>query len=93
MEIHVTDVNDNIPTFSQSQYDSQVPEKVFANVTIFQMIAKDPDIGPGRRLTYEIVSGDDKGQFKIGKYDGTFILLFSIAFVCMITFTIFSFLC
>ena len=70
VEIHVTDVNDNIPSFSQSQYDTQLPEMVYANVTVFQMIAKDPDVGPARRLSYEIVGGDPYGQFRIGKYDG-----------------------
>ena len=70
VEIFVTDVNDNIPSFSQSQYDTQLPEMVYANVTVFQMIARDPDLGPGRRLSYEIVSGNSQGQFKIGKYDG-----------------------
>ena len=70
VEIFVTDINDNIPSFSQSQYDTQIEEMVYANVTVFQMIAKDPDLGPGRRLSYEIVSGNSEGQFKIGKYDG-----------------------
>ena len=69
-------MNDNRPSFSQSQYDAQVSEMVFANVTIFHMTAKDSDVGPGRRITYEIVSGDPKGQFRIGKYDGEFVTQF-----------------
>ena len=70
VDIEVTNVNDNAPRFSQSSYDTQVQDMVYANVTVFQMIATDPDIGPAKRITYEIVSGNADGQFRIGKYSG-----------------------
>ncbi len=70
MDIVVQNVNDNSPKFDFAVYNSQIPEMVFENFTVYRMIATDLDAGPGGKLTYEIVSGNTNGQFKIGAYTG-----------------------
>eukprot|EP00794_Sanderia_malayensis_P016064 gene16064-17687_t len=89
--IKVQNVNDNAPTFRQSIYDSQIPDMVLSNYTVYQVTASDPDKGPGGRITYEIVGGNAGGLFRIGQYTGlvdtakdlntSYISLFSLSIV------------
>ena len=65
-------MNDNTPKFAHAVYSSRVPDMVFENVTVYQMIAIDPDVGPGGRISYEIVSGNANGEFKIGQHTGEY---------------------
>ena len=76
MTIKVSDVNDNAPSFQRPFYSATLSDVAVANLTVFQLIAVDPDIGPGGQLKYSIKSGNTGGAFIIEKYSG--ILLRSI---------------
>ncbi|KAM5299396.1 protocadherin gamma-B7-like [Ctenodactylus gundi] len=56
--LHITDVNDNAPTFQQSAYLAQVPENNPPGVSIAQVSASDPDLGPNGHVSYAIVASD-----------------------------------
>ena len=71
VDIQVLDINDNAPRFAYAHYDSQIQDMVFENVTVYQLIATDPDIGPSGKISYEIVNGNSNGQFKIGTHTGS----------------------
>ena len=43
---------------------------VSGNVTVLQLIATDPDVGPGGKIMYEITGGNGNGDFKIGLHTG-----------------------
>jgi len=52
--IHVTDVNDNAPTFSQSELSISVPENAPADV-IMTLTAQDDDVGDNAAVTYALI--------------------------------------
>ena len=71
MTVHLRDVNDNAPRFSQDKYFLSVEENLPAGTVITQLIAHDPDSNP---LTEYYLLGDDSGQgssyFMIEKSSG-----------------------
>ncbi|XP_016061095.1 PREDICTED: protocadherin gamma-B4 isoform X31 [Miniopterus natalensis] len=56
--LHITDVNDNAPVFQQSAYLVHVPENNPPGVSIAQVSASDPDLGPNGQVAYSIVASD-----------------------------------
>jgi len=52
--IYVTDVNDNSPTFSQSEYTISVTENAPADV-IMTLTAYDDDVGDNALVTYALI--------------------------------------
>nr|XP_036281189.1 protocadherin gamma-B5 isoform X17 [Pipistrellus kuhlii] len=56
--LHITDVNDNAPVFQQSAYLVHVPENNPPGVSIAQVSASDPDLGPNGQVSYSIVASD-----------------------------------
>ncbi|XP_074864923.1 neural-cadherin-like [Carettochelys insculpta] len=67
VRIHVSNVNDEAPEFSQTIYRSFVSEDAGPNTLIATVNAIDPD---GDGLTYDIVAGNHKGNFIIDPQKG-----------------------
>ncbi|XP_062943944.1 protocadherin gamma-B5 isoform X8 [Cynocephalus volans] len=56
--LHIGDVNDNAPTFHQASYLVHVAENNPPGVSIAQVSASDPDLGPNGHVSYAIVASD-----------------------------------
>ncbi|XP_053768334.1 protocadherin gamma-B7 isoform X13 [Desmodus rotundus] len=56
--LHITDINDNPPVFQQSAYLVHVLENNPPGVSIAQVSASDPDLGPNGLISYSIVASD-----------------------------------
>ncbi|XP_006866305.1 PREDICTED: uncharacterized protein LOC102841996 [Chrysochloris asiatica] len=56
--LHIADVNDNAPAFHQASYLVHVAENNPPGVSIAQVSASDPDLGPNGRVYYSIVASD-----------------------------------
>ncbi|XP_062943942.1 protocadherin gamma-B6 isoform X6 [Cynocephalus volans] len=56
--LHITDVNDNAPVFHQASYLVHVAENNPPGVSIAQISASDPDLGPNGSVSYAIVASD-----------------------------------
>ncbi|KFV19902.1 Neural-cadherin, partial [Tauraco erythrolophus] len=67
VRIHVSNVNDEAPQFSQTIYRSFVSEDAGPNTLIATVNAIDPD---GDGVTYDILSGNQKGNFVIDPKKG-----------------------
>ncbi|XP_061389779.1 fat-like cadherin-related tumor suppressor homolog [Musca vetustissima] len=63
--VTVKDINDNSPQFEQRFYKVQAPSTSAINVSIFQILATDNDIGENGRISYAIKSGKGKNKFRI----------------------------
>uniref|UniRef100_A0A8D2JJ96 FAT atypical cadherin 2 n=1 Tax=Varanus komodoensis TaxID=61221 RepID=A0A8D2JJ96_VARKO len=68
--VHVLDVNDNPPKFSQFQYQANVSEMVTCGHTVIKVQASDPDSRDTPRLEYLILSGNEKRHFTIDSTSG-----------------------
>ncbi|NXY46161.1 CADN protein, partial [Ceuthmochares aereus] len=67
VRIHTSNVNDEAPEFSQKIYRSFVSEDAGPNTLIATVNAIDPD---GDSVTYDILSGNQKGNFVIDPKKG-----------------------
>ncbi|NXU48143.1 CADN protein, partial [Turnix velox] len=67
VRIHISNVNDEAPAFSQTIYRSFVSEDAGPNTLIVTVNAVDPD---GDGVTYDILSGNQKGNFVIDPKKG-----------------------
>ncbi|CAM4543358.1 unnamed protein product [Lepidochelys kempii] len=67
VRIHVSNMNDEAPEFSQTIYRSFVSEDAGPNTLIAAVSAIDPD---GDGVTYDIVAGNQKGNFVIDPQKG-----------------------
>ncbi|NXX74863.1 CADN protein, partial [Urocolius indicus] len=67
VRIHISNVNDEAPEFSQTTYRSFVSEDAGPNTLIATVNAVDPD---GDGVTYDILSGNQKGNFVIDPKKG-----------------------
>ncbi|XP_023371530.1 protocadherin gamma-B6 isoform X12 [Otolemur garnettii] len=56
--LYITDVNDNAPIFLQASYLIHVAENNPPGVSIAQVSASDPDLGPNGHISYSIVASD-----------------------------------
>ena len=65
VNIQVTDINDNSPTFAESVIKKSLPETTPRDVKIHLGSATDPDLGINRTQGYEIVSGNTNNAFKL----------------------------
>lgn len=61
--LRVSDVNDNMPVFSQPSYSVDIPENNAPNAQILVVSAFDPDVGENSTLSYFIVNGNIHGSF------------------------------
>uniref|UniRef100_A0ACB8EA14 Uncharacterized protein n=1 Tax=Sphaerodactylus townsendi TaxID=933632 RepID=A0ACB8EA14_9SAUR len=67
VRIHVSNVNDEVPKFSQTVYKSFVSEDAGPNTLIVAVHAIDPD---GDGVSYSITGGNQKGNFVIDPQKG-----------------------
>ncbi|XP_062856599.1 protocadherin-1 [Trichomycterus rosablanca] len=71
LKVQVTDVNDNSPVFSSSQYEVDFSEDNQPGDKVLHVVATDADSGTNAELTYKIiVDSDIKGLFKINPNTG-----------------------
>ncbi|KAM5138823.1 cadherin-8 [Mantella aurantiaca] len=63
--VTLTDVNDNPPKFSMSQYQFVVPEDIAIGDSVGRVKANDRDIGENAKSSFDIIDGDGKDMFEI----------------------------
>ncbi|XP_035583358.1 protocadherin gamma-A3 isoform X8 [Zalophus californianus] len=59
--LHVADINDNPPAFSQSSYSAYIPENNPRGASIFCVTAQDPDSIHNAHITYELTEDTIQG--------------------------------
>ena len=68
--VNVTDLNDNPPVFNTSSFKSVISEAVAISSLVTQISALDADSGNNARISYRIISGNDKSAFAIAADSG-----------------------
>lgn len=63
LSIHLLDVNDNAPRFSQDQYAMQVVENWPAGIVVDRMRATDKDTGKNSRVIYSLATNNARRTF------------------------------
>ncbi|KFO19359.1 Protocadherin gamma-A3 [Fukomys damarensis] len=59
--LHVTDINDNSPAFSESSYSAYIPENNPRGASIFSVAAQDPDSDNNAQITYSVTENTHQG--------------------------------
>ncbi|XP_058654740.1 protocadherin-10b isoform X1 [Onychostoma macrolepis] len=62
IKVHVSDENDNAPTFTQPIYDVYVTENNVPGAYIYAVSAVDPDVGQNAYITFSIVECEIQGM-------------------------------
>lgn len=73
--IEVMDVNDNAPTFRSRQYRAHVKESTPVGSHITVVSAEDQDVGSHAEISYDIISGNEKGHFYLEERTGVLFLV------------------
>ena len=63
--VHVTDVNDNRPVFTQPMYEATLLEDIAVYTPVLRVSATDDDAGENSAITYVILHGNEQGRFSI----------------------------
>ena len=71
ISVVILDRNDNIPTFSRTNYNISIPENISIGEVVLQVEAFDLDAGSNAEITFTIESGDDMNQFSINATSDT----------------------
>ncbi|KAF7244105.1 Protocadherin-23, partial [Varanus komodoensis] len=71
VSITVLDINDNPPVFTNLEYHVHVRENILVGSHITAVSASDYDAGSNADITYSIVAGNDKGQFRLDGKTGS----------------------
>ena len=74
ISITVTNENDNVPVFSQPQYNVTIPSSTPVGTQILQVEATDGDFGPTSAITYGLLSGPNADLFRIDTTTGELFL-------------------
>ncbi|XP_075606799.1 protocadherin-23 [Balearica regulorum gibbericeps] len=69
--ITVLDVNDNPPVFSSPEYHIHVKESIPVGSHVTEVSANDCDAGTNAEITYAIISGNDRGHFRLDGKTGS----------------------
>ncbi|XP_054681598.1 protocadherin-23 isoform X1 [Grus americana] len=69
--ITVLDVNDNPPVFSSPEYHIHVKESIPVGSHVTEVSANDWDAGTNAEITYAIISGNDRGHFRLDGKTGS----------------------
>ena len=69
--VTVTDVSDHSPVFSPAETSVRVKEDVEVGFVVATVVATDTDAGENGRISYGIVSGNEKGHFAVDGKSGT----------------------
>ncbi|XP_042547886.1 protocadherin gamma-A3 isoform X12 [Dipodomys spectabilis] len=59
--LHVTDINDNPPTFTHASYSAYIPENNPRGASIFSVTAQDPDSEDNALITYSLTDDTIQG--------------------------------
>ncbi|KAM9143867.1 protocadherin-23 [Pangshura tecta] len=86
--ITVLDVNDNPPVFSNLEYRIHVRENIAIGSHITMVSANDCDAGANAEVTYTIISGNDKGHFRLDGKTGSVDLIRTLDYEETIKFTL-----
>ncbi|CAB1337314.1 unnamed protein product [Coregonus sp. 'balchen'] len=70
VKVAVTEENHHTPEFSQSQVTATIPESLAVGTAIRTLSARDKDKEMNGHITYNITSGNDKGQFAMNSKTG-----------------------
>ncbi|KAK0095053.1 hypothetical protein PV326_009357 [Microctonus aethiopoides] len=73
LDINVSDINDNPPTFNQSLYEAYLPENSKPNSFVYKVIAKDIDSAKNAVIQYRIIGGSGKDHFHVKQDTGIII--------------------
>lgn len=68
VRVHVLDVNDSPPVFSESRYSAVVPENSPAGTLVVGVHATDPDLGQSGEVHYAFPEGSNAVSVSIKKY-------------------------
>ena len=74
ISITVTNENDNVPVFSQSQYNVTIPSSTPVGTQILQVEATDDDFGLTSAITYVLLSSPNVDLFRIDTTTGELFL-------------------
>ncbi|KAH0616047.1 hypothetical protein JD844_026842 [Phrynosoma platyrhinos] len=74
VSITVLDINDNPPVFTSLEYHVHVKENFPVGSHIISVSANDYDSGSNAVITYNIISGNDKGHFQLEEKSGSLYL-------------------
>lgn len=72
--VQVSDINDNVPKFSEAEYQVEVLETETVGTSVLALSAVDPDEGANRRVTYSIFRqspSSDPAVFELDSSSGT----------------------
>ncbi|XP_076446003.1 cadherin-related tumor suppressor-like [Babylonia areolata] len=68
LNIDITDINDNPPSFDPSDYVAKVNENAEVGTSVIRVEASDDDIGENAEIYYSVI--DSSGQFRIEERTG-----------------------
>lgn len=79
VRLSVTDINDNRPTFTQTQYEVNVDSAAEIGTEILAVSASDLDQGQNGRVIYSLVGGNTGQLFSVHKDSGEFYEVHNLA--------------
>ncbi|KFQ08991.1 Protocadherin-23, partial [Leptosomus discolor] len=86
--ITVLDVNDNPPIFSSLEYHIHVKESIPIGSHVTEVSANDCDEGTNGEITYAIISGNDRGHFRLDWKTGSVDLMKTLDYEDTMKFTL-----
>ncbi|NXM05175.1 PCD23 protein, partial [Tyrannus savana] len=86
--ITVLDVNDNAPVFSSPEYHVHVKESIPIGSHVTEVSANDCDAGTNAEITYAIISGNDRGHFRLDGKTGSMDLMKTLDYEDTMKFTL-----
>lgn len=86
--ITVLDVNDNPPVFSSPEYHVHVKESIPVGSHVTEVSANDCDMGTNAEITYTIISGNDRGHFRLDGKTGSVDLMQTLDYEDTMKFTL-----
>ncbi|KAL4226468.1 Protocadherin Fat 4 [Mactra antiquata] len=88
LTVVITDENDNTPTFQQTVYNFNQNEDTAIGSVTGTVNATDDDINLAASISYRIHSGNDDGKFGLDKSTGDLILLSSLDYETVTSYTL-----
>ncbi|XP_015226620.1 PREDICTED: neural-cadherin-like [Cyprinodon variegatus] len=76
--VNITDVNDNVPFFTSSIYESSVTEGAQIGTSVLQVSAHDKDLGLNGEITYSLLS-DSSGDHNFFRIDPQYGIIYTEA--------------
>ncbi|CAN0129353.1 unnamed protein product [Bubo scandiacus] len=86
--ITVLDVNDKPPVFSSPDYHIHVKESIPVGSHITEVSANDCDAGTNAEISYAIISGNDRGHFRLDRKTGSVDLMKTLDYEDTMKFTL-----